>query len=339
MTNAPAKRIPLTAQQVVDGVLARDRTIAARALTLFESALPEHRAIAEEAMQKLLPHAGGAIRLGVSGPPGVGKSTFIERLGAALLAEGRRVAVLAVDPSSEVSGGSLLGDKTRMEELSRSDQALVRPSPTGLHLGGVAPRTRECIFVCEAAGFDVVIVETVGIGQSEAQVASMVDFFLLLTIAGAGDELQGIKRGVLELADLVAVNKADGDGETRAQAARSQLEQALRLLRSPVDGWRPAVLACSAVTGLGVAEIWRAVVERVESQRTGGALAQRRAQQNVRWFDENLEALLQQRFLSQPGAAAARSELEAQVAAGLTAPSTAARTLLDRLLPPYRPTD
>lgn len=329
----PPRRRALTAAEVVEGVLARDRTVLARSLTLFESALPQHRAIAEEALEQLLPHAGGAIRLGVSGPPGSGKSTLIERLGGSLLQQGRRVAVLAVDPSSEVSGGSLLGDKTRMQALSRSDQALVRPSPTGLHLGGVVPRTRECIFVCEAAGFDVVIVETVGVGQSEAQVASMVDFFLLLTIAGAGDELQGIKRGVLELADLVAVNKADGAGEAPARAARLQLDQALRLLRPQVDGWRPSVLACSAETGLGLDDIWSAIAGRIDVQRRSGALASRRAGQNVRWFEESVESLLRRRLLAVPGAAAARADLEAKVAAGSLPPSAAARTLVDKLLP------
>ncbi len=333
MKPQPARRKPLTAAEIVEGVLARDRTVVARALTLIESARPEHRAIAEEALEALLPHAGGAIRLGVSGPPGAGKSTLIERLGTQLLDQRRRVAVLAVDPSSEISGGSLLGDKTRMEALSRSDNALVRPSPTGLHLGGVAPRTRECIFLCEAAGFDVVIVETVGVGQSEAQVASMVDFFLLLTIAGAGDELQGIKRGVLELADAIAVNKADGDGEVRAQAARVELEQALRLLRPSVDGWRPPALACSAQTGVGVAELWSAVVDRFERLRVSGELTERRKKQNLRWFEEIFELLLRQRLLASPEMAAARREWIGRVASGETPPSAAARSLVDRLLP------
>jgi len=332
MKPQPVRRKQLTAAEIVEGVLARDRTVVARALTLIESARPEHRAIAEEALEALLPHAGGAIRLGVSGPPGAGKSTLIERLGKQLLDQGRRVAVLAVDPSSEISGGSLLGDKTRMEALSRSDKALVRPSPTGLHLGGVAPRTRECIFLCEAAGFDVVIVETVGVGQSEAQVASMVDFFLLLTIAGAGDELQGIKRGVLELVDAIAVNKADGDGEVRAQAARSELEQALRLLRPAVDGWRPATLACSAQTGAGVAEVWSTVAERIERLRASGELAERRKKQSVRWFEETFELLLRQRLLASPAMAAARREWMERVASGQATPSAAARLLVDRLL-------
>ncbi len=328
----PVRRKQLTAAEIVTGVLARDRSVVARALTLIESAKPEHRAVAEEALDALLPYAGGAIRLGVSGPPGAGKSTLIERLGAQLLDQGRRVAVLAVDPSSEISGGSLLGDKTRMQELSRSDNALVRPSPTGLHLGGVAPRTRECIFVCEAAGFEVVIVETVGVGQSEAQVASMVDFFLLLTIAGAGDELQGIKRGVLELVDAIAVNKADGDGEVRAQAARSELEQALRLLRPAVEGRRPVALACSAQTGAGVAEVWAVVADQIERQRATGQLAERRSRQSLRWFEETFELLLRQRLLASPAMATAREEWIRRVAAGETTPAAAARKLVDRLL-------
>ena len=273
-----------TVPEIVDGVLRGDRAVVARTLTLVESVLPRHRDQAEQVLAALLPHAGGALRVGVSGPPGAGKSTFIETLGRLLLDRGRRVAVLAVDPSSEISGGSLLGDKTRMAELSRSERALVRPSPAGLHLGGVAPRTRESIFVCEAAGFDVVLVETVGVGQSETQVASMVDFFLLLTIAGAGDELQGLKRGVLELADAIAVNKADGDGEARARAAAAELEQALRLLRPETGGRRPVVQPCSALTGAGVAALWETIVARHEAMRLDGADA-RRQRQNVRWFN------------------------------------------------------
>lgn len=330
----PAKRKRLSVEEIVAGVRGRDRTVLARALTLFESALPEHRSIAEEALQQLLPHSGGSIRLGVSGPPGAGKSTFIERLGGMLIEQGRRVAVLAVDPSSEISGGSLLGDKTRMEQLSRSDQALVRPSPTGLHLGGVAPRTRECIFVCEAAGFDVVIVETVGVGQSEAQVATMVDFFLLLTIAGAGDELQGVKRGVLEWVDAIAVNKADGEDEVRAEAARSELEQALRLLRPAVGGRRPPALACSAITGKGLNEVWATVTGRLDAMRASGELEERRRRQNLRWLNESVDLLLRRRFLAAPGGAELRAKLEDQVAAGEISPAAAARRLVDSLLPP-----
>ncbi|MBI1356703.1 MAG: methylmalonyl Co-A mutase-associated GTPase MeaB [Acidobacteria bacterium] len=329
---APRRR-ELSAAEIVDGVLRRDRAVVARALTLVESSLPRHRALAEDVLASLLPHAGGSIRVGVSGPPGAGKSTFIESLGRLLLGQGRRVAVLAVDPSSEVSGGSLLGDKTRMAELARSERALVRPSPAGLHLGGVAPRTREAILVCEAAGFDVTLVETVGVGQSETQVASMVDFFLLLTIAGAGDELQGLKRGVLELVDAVAVNKADGDGEARARVARDELESALRLLRPEADGRRPTVHVCSAVTGAGVAAIWDTIVARREALQAGGRLEELRRRQSVRWFEQSVDLLLKERFLALPGAAALRAELEEQVAAGRLSPAAAARRIVGTLVP------
>ena len=244
-----------------DGILIGDRRILAKAITLVESHHVEHRKLSHRLVERLLPHTGQAIRLGITGIPGVGKSTFIESFGMMLVEQGHQVAVLAVDPSSQRSGGSILADKTRMEELSKSQQAFIRPSPSGGTLGGVARMTRESLLLCEAAGFDVVVVETVGVGQSETAVAGMVDFFLVLMLTGAGDEYQGIKKGILELADAVAVNKADGDNLARAETTRAQLETALNLLQASSANWSPLVLTCSAVTRDGLAELWKLVNE------------------------------------------------------------------------------
>ena len=328
----PQKRRVYTTDEFVSGVLACDRVVLGRAFTLLESARQSDRDQAEELLRRVMPHSGGAVRLAVSGAPGVGKSSFIERLGLHLIETGRRVAVLAIDPSSEISGGSVLGDKTRMLELARSPHALVRPSPSGRHRGGVARRTRELIFLAEAAGFDVVIVETIGVGQSETQAASMVDTFLLLLMPGAGDELQGVKRGVMELVDLVAINKADGDNEQPAELARAQFEQALRMLRPSRDGWRPRVLTCSALTGRGVGAVWQAALDHRAFLDPEGRLAARRRRQDASWFREAVEALLWERIER-------RSErdltaLEAQVVAGELSAAAAARLAVDAVLPP-----
>ncbi len=254
----------------IEGVLAGDRRVLAKTITLLESARPDHREAARAVMAALLPHAGGAVRLGITGVPGVGKSTFIESFGTLLVEKGHRVAVLAVDPSSARSGGSVMADKTRMERLSTRREAFIRPSPSGGTLGGVARKTREAMLVCEAAGFDVVIVETVGVGQSEAAVASMVDFFLVLLLAGAGDELQGIKKGILELADALAVNKADGDNRAAAEKAARTYAMALHLLQPSSPDWTPPVLTCSALETAGVAKIWECVGDhRAALERTG----------------------------------------------------------------------
>ncbi len=327
-----AARATLSADDYVAGVVARDRTVLGRAFTLLESRKPEHRELAEQVLHRLGPDTGGAMRLGVSGAPGVGKSTLIEALGLHLIEQGRRVAVLAIDPTSEVSGGSILGDKTRMERLSNADEALVRPSPSGLHAGGVERHTREAILVCEAAGFDVVIVETVGVGQSETEVASMTDFFLLLLLAGAGDELQGIKRGVIELADAVAITKADGDNTLRARQACVEFEHALRLVRPPTEGWRPRVLACSAQSGHGIASIWETILEHRAVLAQQGRLAEKRRRQTMRWFRESFEALLRERVLSSPEAAARLAALEDSVLQGELSPLSAARKAVDSLL-------
>src|SRR5829696_4993615 len=258
--------------ELAQEVIAGDRRALARAITLAESTRPDHRAEAEALLAEVLPRSGAAVRVGISGAPGAGKSTLIEALGTHLVAEGQRVAVLAVDPSSTRSGGSILGDKTRMEQLTRSPDAFVRPSPTGGTLGGVARRTREAMLLCEAAGFDVVLVETVGVGQSEVKVAAMVDLFLVIVAPGGGDELQGIKRGIMELADLVVVNKADGDLAPAARQAEADHRHALGLLRPRFEGWRPPVLSCSARTGTGVDAVWAAVLEhRSTLERTGAS--------------------------------------------------------------------
>jgi LAO/AO transport system kinase len=326
-------------QVLLDGVLhARgevQRRAIAKTITLLESTRPDHRARAEELLNALLPASGKSFRLGISGVPGVGKSTFIEALGLHLLKLSHRVAVLAVDPSSSLSGGSILGDKTRMERLSVEANAFIRPSPTSGTLGGVAAHTREAMLVLEAAGHDVVIVETVGVGQSETAVAGMTDCFALLQLPNAGDDLQAIKRGVMELADLVAINKADIDpaAATRAQA---QITSSLRLMqhgghqseRDEVP-WQSRVLTLSAITGNGLAEFWQAASEFRDQQTASGRLTARRHEQDESWMWERIEALLHERFRAQPQVAAALPTLTADVQAGRVAASVAARRLIE----------
>ena len=313
------------------------RRAMAKATTLLESTRADHRAQADALLTDLLPHTGGSFRLGISGVPGVGKSTFIESLGLYLIAQGQRVAVLAVDPSSSVSGGSILGDKTRMERLSVAPQAYIRPSPASGTLGGVAEKTREAMLVVEAAGFDVVIVETVGVGQSETAVAQMTDMFVLLQLPNAGDDLQAIKKGVMELADLVVINKADLDSSaaTRAQA---QISGALRLLglhgnpanvHHAASQWHPTVIQISALLGQGVDGLWAAVLEFKALQTANGRFASRRQSQALAWMWERIDAGLKQRFKAQPEVAALLSRLSDEVRAGRLPASTAARMLLE----------
>ncbi|MFY8083189.1 MAG: methylmalonyl Co-A mutase-associated GTPase MeaB [Rubrivivax sp.] len=315
------------------------RRALAKAITLLESTRPDHRAQADALLNALLPHTGRAFRLGVSGVPGVGKSTFIEALGLFLIERGHRVAVLAVDPSSSVSGGSILGDKTRMERLSADPRAFIRPSPSGGTLGGVAEKTREAMLVCEAAGHDIVIVETVGVGQSETAVAGMTDLFCLMHLPNAGDDLQAIKKGVMELADLVVINKADLDAAatTRAQA---QITSALRLFGLHGRGdhahhddtlWHPQVLQLSALQGQGLQDFWSAVSRYRELQTASGRLAARRHAQDQAWMWERIEAGLRQRFRQHPAVREALPQAAADVRAGRIAPSVAARRLLDLL--------
>ncbi len=314
---------------LLKGIRDRDRAVLGRAITLVESSNAEHRRAAQELLTELLPLTGKARRIGISGVPGVGKSSFIETFGLRLVKHGHRVAVLAVDPSSSVSKGSILGDKTRMEKLSASDGAFIRPSPTGGSLGGVASRTRESILVCEAAGFDVVLVETVGVGQSEIAVAEMVDFFLLLKLAGAGDELQGIKRGILELADLISINKADGDNIEAAERARAAFERALAILRPDTEaGWHPRVVTSSGLTGAGLDEIWKIIGEHHEQLTASGELDRRRNRQLLGWMWSLVDEGLRSAVREQPGIADTLTALEEDVLEGRTTPTSAAEQIL-----------
>jgi LAO/AO transport system kinase len=308
-------------------LLAGNRRSLAKAITLVESTLPAHREQAQRLLQELLPHSGRSIRVGISGVPGVGKSTFIEAFGMRLVRAGHRVAVLAVDPSSPVGGGSILGDKTRMETLSREDHAFIRPSPSKGALGGVANRTRETLLLCEAAGFDVILVETVGVGQSEFEVASMVDFFLVLMLPNAGDELQGIKRGIMELADSLVINKADGESLGLANRTRQHYQNAMNLL-SHGGFWVPRVLTCSAVEGRGVAEVWEMICEFRRTAEGCGELQRKRAQQNAQWLRKLLGELLEQRFRANPAVQKQLPELEQRVIRGEITPYAAAMRLL-----------
>lgn len=316
-------------KELAAGVLAGDRSALGRAITLVESARAEDQHTARALLDRLLPHAGGSTRVGITGVPGVGKSTFIESLGRHLTGAGTRVAVLAVDPSSTLSGGSILGDKTRMQELARDPLAFVRPSPSRGSLGGVARRTREVTLLCEAAGYGVVLIETVGVGQSETMVAGMVDFFLVLMLAGAGDELQGIKRGILELADMVAINKADGDNEAAAKRARAEYARALHLMPQKSAHWRVPVTTCSGLTGAGVAELWTQV-EAYEHALTGaGEWEANRAEQRVSAMWRAIEWGLLARLRSDPRVRALVAASEADVRAGRRTPGHVAEEVLD----------
>jgi LAO/AO transport system kinase len=316
-------------EALVAGVVAGDRTALGRAITLVESTRADHREAAQRMLLDLLPRTGGAIRLGITGVPGAGKSTFIDALGTMLTDQGHRVAVLAVDPSSSRTGGSILGDKTRMQRLSVDPNAFIRPSPTSGALGGVAGATRESMAVVEAAGFDVVIVETVGVGQSETTVAQMVDCFLVLMLARTGDQLQGIKKGVLELADVLAINKADGENAREAAKAARELTDALHLITPPGSLWQPAALTCSGLTGEGVDGVWAQVQRHRAVLEEAGLLAQRRAEQRVAWMWAMVEAEVLQRLRSAPAVRQAQQEVEAAVESGELTASLGAQRILD----------
>ncbi|MCP5092242.1 MAG: methylmalonyl Co-A mutase-associated GTPase MeaB [Gammaproteobacteria bacterium] len=317
---------------LADGVLEGNRRALARAITLIESERHDHRMMASALLEQVIPHSGNSIRLGISGVPGVGKSTFIEALGNFLIDAGHRVAVLTVDPSSAISGGSILGDKTRMEMLSRRSEAYIRPSPAGKTLGGVTRRSREALILCEAAGFDVIIVETVGVGQSETRVADMTDMFLLLLLPGAGDELQGIKRGIMELADLVLINKADDDLLALAGRAAAEYRSAIQLLHPRSADWKVAVQTCSARDGIGITETWDAVLHHRETMEANGQLQARRASQARDWMwsevNDNLVTALQ----SDPEVQKRIPALETAASEGRIPPTVAARELLDIFL-------
>jgi LAO/AO transport system kinase len=318
-----------TVDDYVAGVRRGDRTILGRTITLVESTRPEHRELAQEVLLRLLPHAGNAQRVGITGVPGAGKSTFIDALGTNLTRDGHRVAVLAVDPTSSRTGGSILGDRTRMHRLSNDSAAFIRPSPTAGTLGGVTRSTREAMVVVEAAGYDVVLVETVGVGQSETVVANMVDFFLVLMIAGAGDELQGIKKGVLELADMVAVNKADGDNALRARAAAAEYQRALHLIEPASPNWIPPVLSCSAIENTGLDTIWAQIELHRRTLTDTGELADKRERQQIEWMWSIVDDRLRAALRRHSAVRAVVPRLEDDVREGRITAALAAERILD----------
>jgi len=321
MSLAPPRN--LDSGSLASGILAGDRSVVARAITLIESRRADHQAAARQLVQDLLPRTGNALRIGITGVPGVGKSTTIDALGTFLTRQGHKIAVLAVDPSSARTGGSILADKTRMARLSCDPQAFIRPSPAGGTLGGVAAKTRETMLICEAAGYDVVLVETIGTGQSETAVSDMTDFFLVLMLPGAGDELQGLKKGVVELADMIAVNKADGDNVARANAAAAEYRAALHILSPRSPNWSPPVVTYSALTGNGIAELWATILRHREQTGTTGEFAARRREQQVKWMWAMLEDRLHARLKSDPTVRGKLPRIEAAVAEGSMSPAVA----------------
>ena len=321
----------LKPSELARGIRAGDRAMLARAITLIESKRADHRSQAHHLVQELLPATGGAIRLGITGAPGAGKSTTIDALGTYLTAQGNKVAVLAVDPSSTRTGGSILGDKTRMARLASDPHAFIRPSPSSGTLGGVAAKTRETMLLCEAAGYDVVVVETVGIGQSETAVADMTDFFLVLMLPGAGDELQGLKKGIVELADMIAVNKADGDNVQRAKQAAAEYRAALNILAPRSENWSPPVITYSALTGDGIPLLWQQIVAHKEKMTAAGELAACRRGQQVKWMWSMLEERLTGRLRSDPAVRGRLKSAEAAVAAGKLAPTVAVEEIAELL--------
>ncbi len=322
------RRRTLTVDEYVRGILDRDRAVMARAITLIESNAAAHFEQAQAVLDRILPHSGRSIRLGITGTPGAGKSTLIETLGLYLLEQGHRVAVLAIDPSSSVSGGSILGDKTRMAELAQHPDSFIRPSPSGGALGGVSRKTRETILVCEAAGYDIIIVETVGVGQNEITVRSMVDFFLLLQIAGGGDELQGIKKGVIELADAICINKAEGENKARAVAAQQELNMALHYLAHATPGWQTRCFTCSALTGEGIPELWQIVQKYRQITTANGYWEQQRRRQNIDWMHALIEEQLRSLFEQHDRVREMIPEVESAVSRGKLLATAGAQRLL-----------
>ena len=323
------KKSPPSVSEFIAGILAGNRVVLSQAITLIESTRADHQALAQQIIEACLSHAGKSIRIGITGSPGVGKSTFIEAFGMQIT-ENHQVAVLAIDPSSQVSKGSILGDKTRMMHLALNEKAFIRPSPAGDSLGGVARKTRESIVLCEAAGFDVIIVETVGVGQSETAVHSMTDFFLLLLLPGAGDELQGIKRGIVEMADLVAVNKADGERGKMAQQAKAFYKNALHLFSVKDSQWTPQVLTCSALSKLGIADIWHLILEYQRFTKENNFFYENRKAQSAYWLQASIESELKRRFYQDPSVKSVFSEIEKQVLAGSVTSFKAAEILVEQ---------
>ena len=323
----PREKSLMPSIPTAEDILAGDRRALAKAITLVESQREQDRNAAQLLLGELLPHTGKSVRIGVTGVPGVGKSTFIEAFGQYVIEQGQRLAVLAVDPSSPVAGGSILGDKTRMEALTRLDDAFIRPSPAGQALGGVALTTRESLLLCEAAGFDVILVETVGVGQSEHQVAGMVDFFLLLMLPGGGDELQGIKKGILELADAIVVNKADGASESLAKITQQHYRGAMTLLNHG-SAWEPRVMTCSALRGAGISAVWDMIQEYAEAAKIEGSFDKARADQNLAWMRQLIDELLRASLAQHPDVKAALPGIEAAVTAAQQTPLAAAQIVL-----------
>jgi len=319
-----------SAQELIDGILKGDKTSLSRAITLVESTQPKHLEKANEIIQACLPYSNNSVRIGITGVPGVGKSTFIEAFGSYLTASGKKVAVLAVDPSSTISHGSILGDKTRMEELVKDENAYIRPSASGETLGGVARKTRETIILCEACGFDTIIIETVGVGQSETAVHSMVDFFLLLKISGAGDELQGIKRGIMEMADAIVINKADGDNIKKAKMAKTEFNRALHLFPPKSSDWQPKVTTCSAITHDGISEIWDMISEYLTLTKDNGYFSERRKDQNQHWLLETINEQLKNHFFEHPEIKNLLEENKKAVHDNEISPFAAASILLEK---------
>ncbi len=319
----------LDCQDYVDGILSGDRMILARAITVIESNAPKHFQLGQDIIRHILPYTGNSVRVGITGIPGAGKSTFIEALGCMLCNQGKKVAVLAVDPSSSITRGSILGDKTRMENLSREPNAFIRPSPSGGTLGGVARKSRETLLLCEAAGYDTVLVETVGVGQGETTVRSMVDFFLVLVLTGAGDELQGIKKGVIELADAILVNKADGSNKQKAAVARADYNQVLHYLRPATEGWEPKAYTCSSITGEGISDMWKVIMDFKSFMEGSGRLQKRRQQQTWEWVLQMAWSYINSVISQNPSIMECEQEIKEQLNSGDITASLAAQKIIE----------